>query len=102
MSLIISVMWFLKDLQTNTSHLGRHYKYGYLRNWNLLASNDGLEWKIIKQHKNGQTFHKKGQIHTFKINVNDQYYQLCKYKLLIKILMVIGMFVNVVSVFVLR
>eukprot|EP01084_Bolivina_argentea_P148877 260195_1 len=58
----------------------RHYKYGYLRNWNLLGSNDGIEWIVIKKYENDETFNKKGQIHTFKIKESEcnTYYQYFK------------------------
>eukprot|EP01084_Bolivina_argentea_P250941 420657_1 len=53
-----------------TAYTLRHYiswDIEALRNWNFEGSNNGIDWTIIKQHKNDENLNKKGKSYTWKI-----------------------------------
>eukprot|EP01084_Bolivina_argentea_P049295 90677_1 len=56
----------------------KHDKYNdyYMRDWNLEGSNDGINWTILKQHKNDTTINEANKIFGWKIDECDQTYKI--------------------------
>eukprot|EP01084_Bolivina_argentea_P046175 85012_1 len=52
----------------------------YLRNWNLEASNDGINWILITQHENEEALSKSGDSKTFKIPECNTFYSQFRIK----------------------
>eukprot|EP01084_Bolivina_argentea_P180847 312417_1 len=55
--------------------------FGYLRYWNLEASNDNRHWYVLKQHQNDETLKRNGQSHSWIINNCIDYYQYFRIKM---------------------
>ncbi len=77
---------FGKNIKIKPKNYTLRHRYdcdgGYLRNWNLLGSNDGIKWTLIKQHgswmSSDKSLNKKGQSHTWTIENCDTFYQMFK------------------------
>jgi len=72
--------WFSFDFGSRkirpTAYMVRHYlswDTEALRNWNFEASNDGMEWKVIREHRGDVSLKKKGQEFVFPVQCNEFY-----------------------------
>jgi len=59
-----------------THYMLRHYSSWdteALRHWNLEGSNNGINWELIKEHKDDKNLNMKGQCYTWGVNADTFY-----------------------------
>eukprot|EP01083_Nonionella_stella_P119377 356793_1 len=74
--------WLSFDFGAATKIKASHYTLRHhggrglaLRNWNFEASNDGTNWKALRQHENDTHLYEFYDTHTWAIDANE-YYQM--------------------------